>query len=72
MSRVMLPNGWNAIPKTNAERVAAEQPPAGGIGAMEDSPDIPGEEVSKDARVWKTYVRETDRWDKEMIDGRNK
>ncbi|KAG9120543.1 hypothetical protein FRC07_003923 [Ceratobasidium sp. 392] len=38
----------------------------------EDSPDPPGEEMSKDARVWKTYVREADRWDKEMIDGRNK
>ncbi|QRV79815.1 transmembrane protein [Ceratobasidium sp. AG-Ba] len=38
---------------------------------VEDLEDPPGEEMTKSARVWKTYVREADRWDKEMVDGRN-
>ncbi|KAG8723576.1 hypothetical protein FRC09_002722 [Ceratobasidium sp. 395] len=38
---------------------------------IKDPPDLPGEEMAKDARVWKTYVREADIRDKEMIDGRN-
>ncbi|KAG8681277.1 hypothetical protein FRC09_017596, partial [Ceratobasidium sp. 395] len=27
--------------------------------------------MAKEARVWRTYVREADRWDQEMIAGRN-
>ncbi|KAG8682768.1 hypothetical protein FRC08_014736 [Ceratobasidium sp. 394] len=34
-------------------------------------PDKPGDEMTKEARVWKTYVWETDRWDKELVGGRN-
>ncbi|KAG9126681.1 hypothetical protein FRC07_002410 [Ceratobasidium sp. 392] len=64
MSHVMLPNSAAAVPKTNAEREAAERLP--------DPPDPVGEEMFKDARVWRTYVREADRWDKELIDGRNR
>ncbi|KAG9125580.1 hypothetical protein FRC07_007013 [Ceratobasidium sp. 392] len=64
MSRVMLPNSEAAVPKTNEEREAAERLP--------DPPDPVGEEMFRDARVWRTYVREADRWDKELIDGRNR
>jgi hypothetical protein len=28
--------------------------------------------MAKEARVWRTYVKETDHWDKEMVEGRNK
>ncbi|QRV94419.1 hypothetical protein RhiJN_22437 [Ceratobasidium sp. AG-Ba] len=75
MSQTILPNSERAIPKTNAERTAAdpqmEQAPGGIRIQLEDPEDPPGEEMSKNARVWKTYVREADRWDKEMVDGRN-
>ncbi|KAG8746625.1 hypothetical protein FRC10_004227 [Ceratobasidium sp. 414] len=39
---------------------------------IDDPPDEFGAEMAKEARVWKTYVRESDRSDKEMVDGRNK
>ncbi|KAG8789306.1 hypothetical protein FRC12_013660 [Ceratobasidium sp. 428] len=31
-----------------------------------------GEELSKDARVWKTYVQEASRWDADLVDGWNR
>ncbi|QRV94442.1 transmembrane protein [Ceratobasidium sp. AG-Ba] len=71
----MFPNGQKFIPKTNAERVEAQpniqQPPDGIRVQIEDPEDPPGEEMAKTARVWKTYVREADRWDKEIVDGQN-
>ncbi|QRV94416.1 hypothetical protein RhiJN_22434 [Ceratobasidium sp. AG-Ba] len=76
MSQTILPSSKRAIPKTNAERTAVdpqtEQAPGGIRIQLEDPEDPPGEEMSKNARVWKTYVREADRWDKEMVDGRNR
>ncbi|QRV94412.1 transmembrane protein [Ceratobasidium sp. AG-Ba] len=75
MSHTILPNSKRAIPQTNAERNAGDphmEQAAGGIKIqLEDPEDPPGEEMAKNARVWKTYVREADRWDKEMVDGRN-
>ncbi|CAE7071669.1 unnamed protein product [Rhizoctonia solani] len=48
-------------------------------GSLEDPfnwsqlpPDEEGAELSKDARIWKVYVGETDKWDAEMVDGWNK
>ncbi|KAG8700198.1 hypothetical protein FRC09_006122 [Ceratobasidium sp. 395] len=38
----------------------------------QDPPDEPGHEMTGDARVWKTYVREADKSDKEMIEERTK
>ncbi|KAG8693066.1 hypothetical protein FRC08_009342 [Ceratobasidium sp. 394] len=38
---------------------------------VDDPPDEPGAEMAREARVWKTYVRESDKLDKEMVDGRN-
>ncbi|CCO36056.1 hypothetical protein BN14_10178 [Rhizoctonia solani AG-1 IB] len=35
-------------------------------------PDEYGAELTKDARVWKVYVQEADRWDAELVDGWNK
>ncbi|CCO34113.1 hypothetical protein BN14_08205 [Rhizoctonia solani AG-1 IB] len=35
-------------------------------------PDEYGAELTKDARVWKVYVKEADRWDTELVDGWNK
>ncbi|CAE6418761.1 unnamed protein product [Rhizoctonia solani] len=35
-------------------------------------PDEYGAELGKEARVWKVYVKETDRWDTELVDGWNK
>ncbi|CUA69764.1 hypothetical protein RSOLAG22IIIB_08685 [Rhizoctonia solani] len=35
-------------------------------------PDEYGAELGKEARVWKIYVQETDKWDKELVDGWNK
>ncbi|CAE6444288.1 unnamed protein product [Rhizoctonia solani] len=32
-------------------------------------PDEYGAELTKDARVWKVYVKEADRWDAELVDG---
>ncbi|QRV94435.1 phenylalanine-tRNA ligase beta subunit [Ceratobasidium sp. AG-Ba] len=75
MSQVMLPNSQKSLPKTNAGRVEAQpniqQTPDGIRVQVEDPEDPPGEEMTKTARVWKTYVREADRWDKEIVDGRN-
>ncbi|QRV94443.1 transmembrane protein [Ceratobasidium sp. AG-Ba] len=75
MSQVMLPNSQNGISKTHTERVQAEprieQPPGGIKVHVEDPEDPPGEEMTKTARVWKTYVREADQLDKEMVEGRN-
>lgn len=31
-----------------------------------------GAELGKDARFWKTYVKEADQWDAELVDGWNK
>ncbi|KAG8707677.1 hypothetical protein FRC09_001669 [Ceratobasidium sp. 395] len=31
-----------------------------------------GEELGKDARVWKTYVQEASRWDADLVDGWNR
>lgn len=31
-----------------------------------------GQEMGPDARVWKTYVREADKFDNEQVDGWNK
>ncbi|KAG9085532.1 hypothetical protein FS749_004352, partial [Ceratobasidium sp. UAMH 11750] len=36
-----------------------------------DPPDDLGAEMAREARVWKTYVRESDKSDKELVDGRN-
>ncbi|CUA71933.1 hypothetical protein RSOLAG22IIIB_09946 [Rhizoctonia solani] len=35
-------------------------------------PDQYGAELGKEARVWKVYVQETDKWDRELVDGWNK
>ncbi|KAG8726477.1 hypothetical protein FRC10_007100, partial [Ceratobasidium sp. 414] len=58
MRNVMLPGNSRAEPVANINPDGPE--------------DEPGEEMAREARVWRTYVRETDRWDKELIDGRNK
>ena len=34
--------------------------------------DDPGKEMGPDAQVWKTYVRETDQVDRELVDGWDK
>ncbi|KAG9125786.1 hypothetical protein FRC07_006241 [Ceratobasidium sp. 392] len=39
---------------------------------IDGPPDEFGQEMAPEARVWKTYVREADKWDKELMDGRNK
>ncbi|KAG9121246.1 hypothetical protein FRC07_002881 [Ceratobasidium sp. 392] len=57
--------------QTKAERAAADQPQLGGNGVFEDQPDPSGEEMSENARVWKTYLRETGRSDKEAMTGPN-
>jgi hypothetical protein len=37
-----------------------------------DDSDLYGAELSKDARVWRVYVKEADRHDTELVDGWNK
>jgi hypothetical protein len=34
--------------------------------------DERGAELSREARVWKVYVGETDKWDNELIEGWDK
>ncbi|KAH7329798.1 hypothetical protein B0J17DRAFT_207785 [Rhizoctonia solani] len=34
--------------------------------------DEPGAELAREARVWKVYIGETDKWDAELVDGWNK
>ncbi|KAG9088164.1 hypothetical protein FRC06_002196 [Ceratobasidium sp. 370] len=70
MSRAMLSNSSRATPKTEA-RETAEQPSISECRVTEDTPDEPGAEMARGARVWRTYVRESDRSDKELTDGRN-
>ncbi|KAG8790836.1 hypothetical protein FRC12_010863, partial [Ceratobasidium sp. 428] len=75
MSQTFFPNSQRAMPKTNEEQMMNELKTGralGGNTVLEDPDDEPGAEMAKGARVWRTYVKETDRWDKEMVDGRNK
>ncbi|KAG8718605.1 hypothetical protein FRC08_004849 [Ceratobasidium sp. 394] len=56
MRNVMLPDNSRAVP----------------VNIIADDPeDEPGEEMAREARVWRTYVKEADRWDRELVDGRN-
>ncbi|KAG8790838.1 hypothetical protein FRC12_010865 [Ceratobasidium sp. 428] len=74
MLNPFFPNIQQAIPKTNEERMMNEPKTAqalGGSAVLDDPDDEPGLEMAKGARVWRTYVKETDRWDKEIVDGRN-
>ncbi|KAG9083489.1 hypothetical protein FRC07_013900, partial [Ceratobasidium sp. 392] len=66
MSKTILPKASQAATKINSE-----QPQMSEIGTTEDPPDRFGEEMTREARVWRTYVVEADTWDKEMIEGRN-
>ncbi|KAG8746623.1 hypothetical protein FRC10_004225 [Ceratobasidium sp. 414] len=68
MSRATFPNRSRTIPKIEV----VEEPLNSEVRAMEDRPDDPGAEMARGARVWRTYVREADRSDKEMVEGRNK
>ncbi|QRV94446.1 phenylalanine-tRNA ligase beta subunit [Ceratobasidium sp. AG-Ba] len=71
----MFPTSQPGVPRTRAQmsetEPKTEQVPTGRKMYVEDLEDPPGEEMTKSARVWKTYMREADRWDKEMVDGRN-
>ncbi|KAG9089135.1 hypothetical protein FS749_001589 [Ceratobasidium sp. UAMH 11750] len=67
MSRVMLPNNLRA----NLKAEAMEEPAMSKTRAMKDPPDEPGAEMARGARVWRTYVKEADRLDKELVEGRN-
>ncbi|KAG8721006.1 hypothetical protein FRC09_008627 [Ceratobasidium sp. 395] len=63
------------MPKTNEERTMNELKTGqarAGNAIMEDPDDEAWSEMEKGARVWRVYVKETDRWDKELVDGRNK
>ncbi|CAE6520756.1 unnamed protein product, partial [Rhizoctonia solani] len=42
------------------------------LDAAQMDPDEYGAELGKEARVWKVYVQETDKWDRELVDGWNK
>ncbi|KAF8593226.1 hypothetical protein BDV93DRAFT_260165 [Ceratobasidium sp. AG-I] len=41
-------------------------------GSMLADLDQHGDELGKNAPVWETYMKETDRWDGELVDGWNK
>ncbi|QRV96321.1 activating signal cointegrator 1 complex subunit 3 [Ceratobasidium sp. AG-Ba] len=72
MPHVVLPNYPRALPKPKLETTNEKTgSSAGATLTMEDPGDEPGAEMAKGAQVWSTYVKETDRWDKEMVDGRN-
>ncbi|KAG8714298.1 hypothetical protein FRC09_017778 [Ceratobasidium sp. 395] len=47
------------------------QPPPDDADASWNTPDMPGHEMNKNARVWRTYNEEADGWDKEMVERRN-
>ncbi|CAE6446599.1 unnamed protein product [Rhizoctonia solani] len=34
--------------------------------------DPAGTELGKEARIWRTYVKQSDKWDNELVDGWNK
>ncbi|CAE7188373.1 unnamed protein product, partial [Rhizoctonia solani] len=44
---------------------------SGEMGPLMDS-DLEGAELSKEARFWKVYVKETDQYDGDLVDGWNK
>ncbi|KAG8694828.1 hypothetical protein FRC08_008234, partial [Ceratobasidium sp. 394] len=73
----MLPTSSPAIPTSHTQRVAEEEDPeqpsmnSSRTSNLQDPLDDPGAQMSREARVWRTYVRETDRRDKEMVEGRN-
>ncbi|CAE6489857.1 unnamed protein product [Rhizoctonia solani] len=62
---------WNVQPtqpSLHSEAFQCNHPPVG----LSMEPDQYGAELSRDARVWKVYVKETDIWDAELVDGWNK
>ncbi|QRV96300.1 hypothetical protein RhiJN_24318 [Ceratobasidium sp. AG-Ba] len=73
MPHAVLPNISRPKPKIKATTDASDtaEPIKWSALKMEDPDDEPGAEMEKEARVWRTYVKETERWDKEMVDGRN-
>ncbi|CAE6454882.1 unnamed protein product [Rhizoctonia solani] len=64
------PRGKNSVDTVPLEKARDHNKP------QKDWPpgqfDDEGTELSKDAKFWKIYVEETDRWDAEVIDGWNR
>ncbi|CEL56022.1 hypothetical protein RSOLAG1IB_02036 [Rhizoctonia solani AG-1 IB] len=54
------------------ENKEATQEPQTKYNTSLDDSDLYGAELSKDARVWRVYVKEADRHDTELVDGWNK
>ncbi|CAE6474673.1 unnamed protein product [Rhizoctonia solani] len=60
---------------TESKEAQATQPIQYKIYQQDDpfmQEDEYGAELTRDARVWKVYVKEADRWDAELVDGWNK
>ncbi|QRV79734.1 transmembrane protein [Ceratobasidium sp. AG-Ba] len=77
MSHLWLPRSSKALRKTEEERTEAEQSvqqqqKLSESGASDDPASEPSAKLRQKAQVWKTYLKETDRWDKEMVEERNK
>ncbi|KAG9121860.1 hypothetical protein FRC07_002005 [Ceratobasidium sp. 392] len=76
MSHVWLPRSKRAVQKGEEERTEAEQSVQQAQLNEGGTTDDPNSELSaklrQKAQVWKTYLKETDRWDKEMVEERNK
>ncbi|KAG8687066.1 hypothetical protein FRC11_007860 [Ceratobasidium sp. 423] len=68
-------SGVNAeAPGTNDEAVRKFRAvPVNQVDPLElMEPDEYGAELGKEARVWKVYVKEADKWDAELVEGWNK
>ncbi|KAG8697854.1 hypothetical protein FRC09_007598 [Ceratobasidium sp. 395] len=78
MSHLWLPRSTRAFRnlKTEEERTEAEQSvqqvQVDEARAADDPNSEPSAKLRQKAQVWKTYLKETDRWDKEMVEERNK
>ncbi|KAG8755132.1 hypothetical protein FRC12_010986 [Ceratobasidium sp. 428] len=64
-SRTSHPN------RRSRTKESLQHAPPGDIDALWDPHDMPGHEMNKHARVWRTYNEEADDWDKEMVEQQN-
>ncbi|CAE7143876.1 unnamed protein product [Rhizoctonia solani] len=72
-SRSPLEGGAQFQTKTKVLRSKKKVRPVVPVDPVELlEPDKYGTEMGKDARVWKIYVKEADKWDEELIDGWNR
>ncbi|KAF8594730.1 hypothetical protein BDV93DRAFT_131735 [Ceratobasidium sp. AG-I] len=65
---------WRATESTakQAQPALPSFPSASAAPKIKEEFDEYGAELGRDARFWRTYVKEADQWDAELVEGWNK